>query len=263
MPSSSDSMKVYVGSIPFTIDENDLRPIFEAFGPIDHIDIHKDAQTGQSKGFGFVQFSRSADAKMALSALDGFEIAGRAIRVGNATENKVSTTLNSFAQFPTAQKVDLPVARLEEESLYGGMNLTASGRAQLMQKLQRSEPSSTTTTTSAPAGMVNVSLTSVSNFQQPTSCLLLTNMFNPTEEEGDDWDLDVRDDVQEEAAKMGQVKHLFVDKTSKGNVWIRMGTIDAAIQVQRVMHGRWFASRQISAEFVPDAQYIAMYPQAK
>ena len=52
---STEPTKLYIGSLHFNVTEEDLRPVFEAFGPLDYIDLHKDPVTGQSKGFGFVQ----------------------------------------------------------------------------------------------------------------------------------------------------------------------------------------------------------------
>lgn len=83
---SSDSMRLYVGSLQYQITEEDLRPFFAAFGDLDSIEIHKDPATGTSKGFGFVQYRRSADAKVALQALNGVEVGGRPVKVGLATQ---------------------------------------------------------------------------------------------------------------------------------------------------------------------------------
>ena len=66
--------------------------MFEAFGDLDFIDLHKD-ESGVSKGFGFVQYKNEADAKSALAELNGLEIAGRAIKVGVVDQTPVSSSL--------------------------------------------------------------------------------------------------------------------------------------------------------------------------
>ncbi len=73
-------MRLYVGSLHFNVSENDLRPVFEAFGPIEGIELHKDPATGQSRGFGFVSYKLEADGRQALATLNGVEIAGRPVR---------------------------------------------------------------------------------------------------------------------------------------------------------------------------------------
>jgi RNA-binding protein 39 len=98
---------------------------------------------------------------------------------------------------------------------------------------------------------------------QPSTCIVVKNMFDPKTETEADFDLDVRMDVEEEAAKFGELKHILVDKASVGFVYVRMLTIEAAKGLQQAFHGRFYASRQISAEFVVEGTYCARFPAAK
>ncbi|KAG8901009.1 hypothetical protein FRB99_005601, partial [Tulasnella sp. 403] len=70
-------MQLYVGSLHFNLSESDIKQVFEPFGELEFVDLHKDPQTGRSKGYAFVQYKRAEDAKMALEQMDGFELAGR------------------------------------------------------------------------------------------------------------------------------------------------------------------------------------------
>ncbi|XP_053745236.1 probable RNA-binding protein 23 isoform X3 [Panthera pardus] len=83
---SGGPMRLYVGSLHFNITEDMLRGIFEPFGKIDNIVLMKDSDTGRSKGYGFITFSDSECARRALEQLNGFELAGRPMRVGHVTE---------------------------------------------------------------------------------------------------------------------------------------------------------------------------------
>ncbi|KAG8892243.1 hypothetical protein FRC01_014271, partial [Tulasnella sp. 417] len=65
-------MQLYVGSLHFNLTESDIKQVFEPFGELDFVDLHKDPQTGRSKGYAFVQYKRAEDAKMALEQMDGF-----------------------------------------------------------------------------------------------------------------------------------------------------------------------------------------------
>jgi RNA-binding protein 39 len=65
----------------FNLTESDIRQVFEPFGDLEFVDLHKDPTTGRSKGYAFVQYKRSEDAKMALEQMEGFELAGRTVRV--------------------------------------------------------------------------------------------------------------------------------------------------------------------------------------
>nr|6Q0R_D Chain D, RNA-binding protein 39 [Homo sapiens]6Q0V_D Chain D, RNA-binding protein 39 [Homo sapiens]6Q0W_D Chain D, RNA-binding protein 39 [Homo sapiens] len=79
-------MRLYVGSLHFNITEDMLRGIFEPFGRIESIQLMMDSETGRSKGYGFITFSDSECAKKALEQLNGFELAGRPMKVGHVTE---------------------------------------------------------------------------------------------------------------------------------------------------------------------------------
>jgi RNA-binding protein 39 len=78
---TSSSSRLYVGSLHFNLTESDIRQVFEPFGDLEFVDLHKDPTTGRSKGYAFVQYKRSEDAKMALEQMEGFELAGRTVRV--------------------------------------------------------------------------------------------------------------------------------------------------------------------------------------
>jgi RNA recognition motif-containing protein len=78
--------KLYVGNLPFSITEADLRALFEPHGAIASINVIMDRDTGRPRGFGFVEFDDAGSADKAQRALDGHEIEGRALRVNEANE---------------------------------------------------------------------------------------------------------------------------------------------------------------------------------
>jgi CC1-like splicing factor len=74
--------RLYVGSLNFALTEQDIRQVFQPFGEVTLVDLHKDPVTGKSKGYAFVQFADSKDAMQALDKMNNFPLAGREIRVG-------------------------------------------------------------------------------------------------------------------------------------------------------------------------------------
>jgi cold-inducible RNA-binding protein len=78
-----DQMKLYVGNLPYNISDDQLQAMFAKFGTPDSARVITDRDTGQSKGFGFVEFSNADQAKQALS-LDGTEFGGRSLKVNEA-----------------------------------------------------------------------------------------------------------------------------------------------------------------------------------
>lgn len=89
-------MNIFVGSLPFSIEEADLRESFEAYGAVDSVKIITDKFTGRSKGFGFVEMPVDAEAQKAIDELNGATVQGRAIVV-NKSEPKPEGERRSFS----------------------------------------------------------------------------------------------------------------------------------------------------------------------
>jgi RNA recognition motif-containing protein len=75
--------RLYVGNLPYSCSEEELRKIFEEFNPI-RVNLIINRETNQSKGFGFVEFASQADAQRAMEALDKKTIGGKTIVVNEA-----------------------------------------------------------------------------------------------------------------------------------------------------------------------------------
>jgi RNA recognition motif-containing protein len=77
-------MNIYVGNLPFTADEDELRSKFEEFGAVDSAKIITDRETGRSRGFGFVEMPNDEEAQAAIDKLQGADFGGRALTVSEA-----------------------------------------------------------------------------------------------------------------------------------------------------------------------------------
>ena len=73
-------VNIYVSNIAYTATDQDIRQLFEPYGAVDTINIITDRDTGQSRGFGFVEMPDSAAAKAAIQGVQGKELAGRTNR---------------------------------------------------------------------------------------------------------------------------------------------------------------------------------------
>jgi RNA recognition motif-containing protein len=76
--------KLYVGNLPYSATEASLREAFSASGTVDSVTVITDRDTGQSKGFGFVEMSSDAEAQRATQAMNGTTLDGRQIKVSEA-----------------------------------------------------------------------------------------------------------------------------------------------------------------------------------
>ena len=77
--------KMYVGNLPFSMDESAVRALFEKHGAVQSVALINDRETGRPRGFGFVEMSR-ADASRAIQNLNGKDLGGRPLRVNEAQE---------------------------------------------------------------------------------------------------------------------------------------------------------------------------------
>ena len=86
--------RLYVGSLHFNVTETQLMEIFTKYGPVEFINLHRDSETGRSKGYAFVQFQVLEDAKRALTEVNGQELLGREMKVNMVTTNASSDNHN-------------------------------------------------------------------------------------------------------------------------------------------------------------------------
>ncbi|XP_074556243.1 uncharacterized protein LOC141812096 [Curcuma longa] len=254
--------KIYVGNLHYNITEEQLRQIFEPFGTVELVQLPLD-ETGHCRGYGFIQFAQLEHVKAAQSLNGKLDIAGRIIKVSAVTDHV------------TVQETGTSAVDFDDED-GGGLSLNARSRAMLMQKLDRTGTASSIAESlgvpilngavpiqqplSVPALSINPTMVSVQQIPatvETSECLLLTNMFDPSTETEPDFELDIKEDVQEECSKYGRVKHIFVDKNSNGHVYLRFESVTAASICQRAMQGRWFAGRSVSATYMRQQDYEA------
>jgi len=83
---SSLGKKLYVGNLPFSTTEAELRQAFEKHGQVESVAVIMDRETGRPRGFAFVEMADANGAAAAMQSLDGREFGGRALRVNEANE---------------------------------------------------------------------------------------------------------------------------------------------------------------------------------
>ena len=76
--------KLYVGNLSFSVSEQTLQSTFAQHGTVESVNLITDRDTGQSKGFGFVEMKTDAEASTAIRELNGTELEGRSIKVNEA-----------------------------------------------------------------------------------------------------------------------------------------------------------------------------------
>lgn len=205
--------RLYVGNIHFSITEQDLQNVFDPFGELEFVQLQKEEQ-GRSRGYGFVQFRDPDQAREALEKMNGFELAGRPIRVGLGNDKFTpESTANLLQRFQGQDRsnyqgsafsgsggrgahaggsggtFDKAGGRDDQKGAGGasalddtdvaGVNFSNYSRDALMRKLARTEdPEPDRRTIVAPKKENKPAAASVS---QASRCVLLRNMFDPAE----------------------------------------------------------------------------------
>ena len=82
------SNKIYVGNLPFSSTEDELRGVFASYGDVESVNVIMDRDTGRPRGFAFVEMGDAEAASKAIQALDGSELGGRNLRVNEAEDKR-------------------------------------------------------------------------------------------------------------------------------------------------------------------------------
>lgn len=218
--------RLYVGGLHINVTNDDVETMFGEFGEVDFVDLHREPETGHSKGFAFVQFRDPEAAKRALVQVNGRELAGRTIKVG-------------LVNTATGKAVN-PLGELDEE---GGMSLDAQSRALLMAKLQRGDDKANRGT---------------------SPCIMLKHMFTEEDAKEPTFEQDLIEDVKEECSKFGEMRHMHIDKfNTSGVVYLRFASIPQATGAFNELNGRWFGGRMIEAQYIPESTYLTQFPHAR
>ena len=75
---------LYVGNLPHSTTDTELRELFAAHGQVENVSIITDRETGRSRGFAFVEMTDAGEAEKAIAALNGSELGGRALKINEA-----------------------------------------------------------------------------------------------------------------------------------------------------------------------------------
>src|SRR5437764_13244307 len=75
---------IFVGNLSFGSTEDSIRSLFEGYGTVDRVNVVTDRDTGQARGFAFVEMSNTSEADQAIAALNGADVDGRTLNVNEA-----------------------------------------------------------------------------------------------------------------------------------------------------------------------------------
>ena len=85
-------MNIYVGQLPYSVTEEELREMFVQYGEVESLKLIMDNYSGQSKGFGFIEMPNNSEADQAIKGLNKTTLKGREIKVNQAEERRKKKT---------------------------------------------------------------------------------------------------------------------------------------------------------------------------
>eukprot|EP00299_Pterocystis_sp_00344_P018157 c9070_g1_i1.p1 GENE.c9070_g1_i1~~c9070_g1_i1.p1 ORF type:complete len:340 (-),score=83.38 c9070_g1_i1:33-1052(-) len=259
---SSASNRIYVGSIFFDLNEEDVISAFSGFGTIKSCQLIRDPATGKHKGYGFIEFETVQSATNAMAQMNNFELAGRRLKVAPATAAVAPTVppnpLLQLQSLISAQLVQSPAqqaimaanaAALKLQGLQPSAGVLAAGRA--VESLQKEENIRITDSNQRLMVMQQLNREQTS----PSRCIILRNMVLPS-----DVDDDLKTEVTEECGKSGQVDKVVIytdHEASLVKIFVLFNTVAEATRGLRSMANRWFGGRVIKADFYSEDRFNA------
>jgi RNA-binding protein 39 len=249
---ATGAMRIFVSGLTdqlADIEEKDLRDLFAPFGEVERVEMHRDDVTGKSKGYAFVVFRNSGDAKRAIIEMDGFTLNGKKIKV-QPIQAGMANMLQDNSNFD-----------LDDES---GANYlqTSQSRAILMQKLQREGQEG--------LGVPGVDLGAPVQAQEqpqpvkaqtsllPTNCILLSNMFDVEEVDlakEPTYFVDLKEEIEEECNKYGEVGQVFIEANKEGNIWVKFKDGRGASIGYQTLNNKFFSGRKILCSYVTESTF--------
>ena len=193
--------------------------LFSPFGDIEFIEVER-GNDGKCKGKAYISFRRKKDGMEAISKMNNTEVRGIRLKVGVADENELS------------KKNSVRTHNDEEDQSF--INSSTS-RNQLMQKLTHENPLTL---------MMGGNSNDLNIQGNPTCCVLLTNLFDPSQIDKvkePNYFTDLRDDVMDESSCFGGVETVWIEESSMGNVWVKFShnNIEAARNAMQKLNGRY------------------------
>uniref|UniRef100_A0A914Z264 RRM domain-containing protein n=1 Tax=Panagrolaimus superbus TaxID=310955 RepID=A0A914Z264_9BILA len=238
-------MRLIVENLHLDISDKMLLDIFEPFGKVTVCKVTRGPDRN-SLGQANLQFKNADDAKKVLEQMNGFEVAGRALRI------KIEEQEESRPSPPPEPHRE----RLEKDEK---MELGHSGRLHVMAKLAEG---SGMDVPQATKDLIATQQATVPPYA--TTTFFLSGLFDPATETGDNWAEEIADDVITECSQYGGVWHIYVDRNAaEGNVYIKCPTVLVAANCVAALHGRFFAGRMVTANYLPASSYHEMFPESR
>jgi RNA-binding protein 39 len=230
--------------------------------------------------------------------MNGYDLGGRAIRVGlgndkftpentqraqsqGATQSNFQGSMfsgsggrgvqaggtNNFDRAGGRESEKGTGASALDDTDVAGVNFNNFSRDALMRKLARTDEPAEPSADDKPQKILLPKTETKPlpvNVNMASRCVMLRNMFDPTQEEGEAWIKELEDDVRAECEeKYGHVVHIALDPNSQGDIYLKFDRVQGGENAIKGLNGRFFGGNQITAQPVVDAVYSSLFSRTK
>jgi RNA-binding protein 39 len=224
--------KVFVRNIYPGIGEDSLKRVFEVIGKISCMVFASDTEISGTN-MAIVQYPSEEDAKHACEELNAFILGGIPLEVNLLSEKPSNASEGFFDEF------------YDDVDGHSYKRTSDISRSKLIMRLMREQSA--------------ISATSSLNYRPGSSCIQLSGVYDPEQEQSPFWEHEIAEDIRSECCKIGKVSHLAVQKNKSGDVFVKFSEAKAAQKAIEVFSGRWFGMRQIGCRFIPENIYNDMF----
>lgn len=243
--------KIYMGSIPTTLKDSDVRGLLETFGPLRSFNLMKDSSTGLNKGFAFAEFADRSTTAIACQGLNGMEIGNKKIMVHLASEHRKPTSATG--------------ANAIEPSHATGDSQVNTALECVPGLVQSNSLSSTPVTSGLFDRMLQLHRTDFEEVEDrlwPSPVIILFNMVCSDELLDEKEFKSICYDLKQESVRYGVVKSIAIPRpianrpnAGVGRVFIEYASENEAKNALFALAGRKFADRTVLGTFYPLAKY--------
>ncbi|CAI5723966.1 unnamed protein product [Peronospora destructor] len=217
--------KIFVGGLPYHLNEEQVKELLQAFGPLRSFHLVKELSSNLSKGYGFCEYMDINVTDAACIGLNDMRLGDKTLTVRRAMSQENAKAVASAAG-----------------TVNTGLELGLDPSRAAMQAMTM-------------AGIPSVPLGS------PSRVIVLLNMVTPEELEDEEEYADILDDIKGECERFGTVSSLLLPRprdgipSAVGKVFVEFGDVQAAQGAATELHGRGFSNRTVAVEYMDEGKY--------
>ncbi|OQR86675.1 splicing factor U2af large subunit [Achlya hypogyna] len=243
--------KIFIGGLPYHLNEEQVKELLQAFGPLKSFHLVKELNTNLSKGYGFCEYMDPDVTQVACAGLNDMQIGDKTLTV--------RTALTAGGLYPPDHEHNMQAAPQTSAGVTTTTMMQAATSSNpllpnvdpILQQLQKHQAMPLQIVPSVPLGA-------------PSRIIVLLNMVTAEDLKDDEEYQDICDDIRAECEKSGPIRSMVVPRpgetqyqtASVGKIFVEFGEVAHAQHASNELHGRGFANRTVAVEFMSQEKFM-------